>query len=780
MIDVAVTTGAGTQWKGLGASDFSVQVGGRPASVTTVRKIDDRYLIEMVPPTQSAAGVYDLVVSTHGQTATQSAALRYAAAGSNRVDVMLILDRSGSMAGQPLRDARNAAVLFVDLMTTGDAIGVGSYSTSSRVDYPLTAITDSSIKNAASAAIGAIDDGGYTSIGAGLVTGRDQLLARGDDNHPWAIVLLSDGQENTAPYVASVLPTITATKIKVFSIGLGDVDESLMSRIAAETGGSYYLTPDSTELARIYNSIAGQVAGRQTLYTVDGTVTTGQTTSHTILVDPSVTEAIFSVSWDNPSDDLNLTLTQPDGRRIDAAVAASDPNIDFVSGATYEYFLVRTPQSGNWLLEVMGIRTAVASDTTAAPNTASAGEAYTLSVQGTTRLTLETTTDSTQYGAGDPIQLLVSLADTAALPNAQVRAIVTRPNSEIDNLELLDDGNHNDNVAGDGVYGALYHRTDLAGTYRFDISAAGQSNGQSFTRETELSVVVNQASDADHDGMPDEWEYWSGLDPLRNDSGEDPDTDGLTNLSEYRNGAEPWFPDTDIDGLLDGQEVNDYHSNPRLADTDLGGVNDGEEVARGTNPLDPSDDNHMNSGRLFLPVALVIPYIPPTLPLLNGNFEAGPVDWTQSSSHNWPMIVNSDQVEGLPTHSGIWIAWLGGDDDETSTIEQTVTVPPDRPWLTYYHGIASEDACGYDFGRVLVDGAVVEQYTLCRSNNTPDWAYRVVNLSAYAGQTVALQFRATTDGSLNSNLLIDDVAFNSATTVRAAPVPFRWPAGMTR
>ena len=192
------------------------------------------------------------------------------------------------------------------------------------------------------------------------------------------------------------------------------------------------------------------------------------------------------------------------------------------------------------------------------------------------------------------------------------------------------------------------------------------------------------------------------------------------------------------------------------------------------------DDETDQAAPIFLPVAMVIPYVPPALPLLNGNFEAGPANWTQSSSHNWPMIVNSDQVEGLPTHSGIWIAWLGGDDDETSTIEQTVTVPPDRPFLTYYHGIASEDACGYDFGRVLVDGAVVEQYTLCRNNNTPDWAYRVVDLSAYAGRTVALQFRATTDGSLNSNLLIDDVAFNSATTVRAAPVPFRWPAGITR
>ena len=192
------------------------------------------------------------------------------------------------------------------------------------------------------------------------------------------------------------------------------------------------------------------------------------------------------------------------------------------------------------------------------------------------------------------------------------------------------------------------------------------------------------------------------------------------------------------------------------------------------------DDQSGLVAPVFLPVAMVIPYVPPTLPILNGDFEQGTTAWTETSAHGWPIIVNSDEVEDLPTHSGIWIAWLAGDDNETSTIEQTVTVPADRPFLTYYHGIASEDACGYDFGRVLIDGAVVEQYTLCRNNNTPDWAYRVVNLSAYAGQTVALQFRATTDGSLNSNLLIDDVAFNNAAVVRAAPVPFRWPAGTTR
>ncbi|MBX7254013.1 MAG: DUF11 domain-containing protein, partial [Candidatus Promineofilum sp.] len=179
---------------------------------------------------------------------------------------------------------------------------------------------------------------------------------------------------------------------------------------------------------------------------------------------------------------------------------------------------------------------------------------------------------------------------------------------------------------------------------------------------------------------------------------------------------------------------------------------------------------------VYLPVALQIPYVRPDLPLLNGNFESGPANWAEASSHGWPIILSNGDVDGLPTHSGSWAAWLGGDDNEIAYIEQTVTVPADRPFLTYYHGIASQDSCGYDFGGVVLnDAVVVDQYDLCREASTPDWVLHAVNLSAYAGQDVALQIRVETDGSLNSNLFVDDVAF-SASGVRLGekPLPFVW------
>ncbi len=77
-------------------------------------------------------------------------------------------------------------------------------------------------------------------------------------------------------------------------------------------------------------------------------------------------------------------------------------------------------------------------------------------------------------------------------------------------------------------------------------------------------------------------------DPLKKDS----DGDGLDDGKEVRETeTNPTLADTDGDGLDDGKEVNLIHSNPTLADTDGGGIGDGEEVnTYKTNPLDPSDD----------------------------------------------------------------------------------------------------------------------------------------------------------------------------------------------
>ncbi len=59
---------------------------------------------------------------------------------------------------------------------------------------------------------------------------------------------------------------------------------------------------------------------------------------------------------------------------------------------------------------------------------------------------------------------------------------------------------------------------------------------------------------------------------------DDDDNDGLTNGEERRLGTDPENPDTDGDGLKDGEEVNRYRTNPLQVDTDGDGLKDGDEV----------------------------------------------------------------------------------------------------------------------------------------------------------------------------------------------------------
>ncbi len=70
----------------------------------------------------------------------------------------------------------------------------------------------------------------------------------------------------------------------------------------------------------------------------------------------------------------------------------------------------------------------------------------------------------------------------------------------------------------------------------------------------------------------------------------DDDADGLTNGAEQAGTTDPNNPDSDNDGLLDGEEVNTYNTDPMNPDSDAGGLNDGDEVNNGSDPNKGNDD----------------------------------------------------------------------------------------------------------------------------------------------------------------------------------------------
>ena len=141
-----------------------------------------------------------------------------------------------------------------------------------------------------------------------------------------------------------------------------------------------------------------------------------------------------------------------------------------------------------------------------------------------------------------------------------------------------------------------------------------------------------------------------------------------------------------------------------------------------------------------------------------GGFEAGAAGWSEYSALG-RQVITEDLPGGITARSGRWVAWLGGEDGEDSYVERSVAITPSLPYLAYWHWIDSEDHCCYDSGGVTVNGVdVVEEFHLYAEKNTGGWVRRVVDLSSYAGQSVAVRIWAETDGWLESSLFVDDVS----------------------
>ncbi|MFM7677831.1 MAG: hypothetical protein ACKO83_03160, partial [Roseiflexaceae bacterium] len=144
----------------------------------------------------------------------------------------------------------------------------------------------------------------------------------------------------------------------------------------------------------------------------------------------------------------------------------------------------------------------------------------------------------------------------------------------------------------------------------------------------------------------------------------------------------------------------------------------------------------------------------------NGDFELGNLIWFESSSNYPAVIVNDGRIKA---RSGKYYAWLGGNNNEASLIQQSITVPSDAPYLRIYYMLASTEKCGmrYDTAQITINGTPVlnGDIELCNRNTVRAWKAFTVDMRSFAGQTVTFDVRVSTDESIVSSLWLDDIGF---------------------
>jgi Ca-activated chloride channel family protein len=163
------------------------------------------------------------------------------------VNLAVVIDRSGSMAGAKLQGARQAALRLVSLLDEQDRVSITHYG-NDVVSFPGTFATPSA-RAAMAGFIEAIAPEGGTNTGEGLLEGRAQLAAAGGRFRVNRLLLLSDGQPTvgmTSPQdLAGLAASFRQSGVTVSALGLGaDFNEDLMQRLADVGGGSYAFVQD--------------------------------------------------------------------------------------------------------------------------------------------------------------------------------------------------------------------------------------------------------------------------------------------------------------------------------------------------------------------------------------------------------------------------------------------------------------------------------------------------------------------------------------------------------
>ncbi len=170
--------------------------------------------------------------------------------------LMLVIDKSGSMNGDRIELAKDAAKATVEILQRYDKVGVTAFDDG--VQH-LVRMQSASNRVRILSDIGKLRASGGTNIPVALFDAYEQLaVTPAKLKH---VILLTDGHSDTGNIFTEILPALRIEGITVTTVAVGgQSDTTLLRRIAEGGGGRYYYTNDPYNVPRIFTKETSTVA----------------------------------------------------------------------------------------------------------------------------------------------------------------------------------------------------------------------------------------------------------------------------------------------------------------------------------------------------------------------------------------------------------------------------------------------------------------------------------------------------------------------------------------
>jgi Ca-activated chloride channel family protein len=179
--------------------------------------------------------------------------------GSNRpVDMVVVLDRSGSMQGEKINQAKQSLLNLINMLSPQDRLALVSYADNVRTHANLLHINPTN-RFLLQSAVNSIRAGGSTNLSGGLQQGIAIMQRSLEAGRSGAIILVSDGLANrgiTDPFsLGRMAAAAQKHEFGISTVGVGlDFNEQLMTTIADQGAGKYYFLDEPEKFAEILHN----------------------------------------------------------------------------------------------------------------------------------------------------------------------------------------------------------------------------------------------------------------------------------------------------------------------------------------------------------------------------------------------------------------------------------------------------------------------------------------------------------------------------------------------